>query len=63
MHEIHDRIYFLNVQEVLDEVNEIIYEILYDQDDHRDYHEKIFHAMYEFHRMINLLKKKIKSML
>jgi hypothetical protein len=46
MHEIHDHKYFLSVQEVLDEVNEISYEILLDQDDHQDYHERIFHAMY-----------------
>ncbi len=58
MHERHDHIYCLNVQEVLDEVDEIIYEILFDQDDHQDYHEKIFHAMFEFHLAINLLNKR-----
>lgn len=58
MHEIHDHIYFLNVQEVLDEEEKIFYEILIDQDDHRDYHEKIFHTMHEFHLMLNLLKNR-----
>jgi len=58
MHEIHDHIYFLNVQEVLDEVNEIIYEIQLDRDDHRDCHERICHAMYEFLLVLNLFSKK-----
>jgi hypothetical protein len=55
-HEKHDHIYRLNVQEVLDEVDEIIYEIRLDQDVHRDYHGRIFYAMCEFHPLINLLK-------